>query len=144
MFPTIKYKLKILRESLCFFDLTYLHPVYCFRKRRFEKFNVIFSRFKQNPQNYAMYKSKLTKDRAHAVADGNYEESDRLDALLLELEEKAEQLDQVIILRNNSKTLLMYLTYFGPTCLSFYFYKSFTVKLEEESIDIILAWLHKC
>ena len=50
-----------------------------------------------------MYKSKLTKDRAHAVADGNYEESDRLDALLLELEEKAEQLDQVII-RSYSKT----------------------------------------
>lgn len=78
------------------------------KKRQIEKFNTRIlndkdiqhmleqkKRFKQNPQNYAMYKSKLTKDRAHAVADGNYEESDRLDALLLELEEKAEQLDQV-------------------------------------------------
>ena len=34
-------------------------------------------RFMQNPKNYAMYKSKLSKDRDSATTQGNFDEADR-------------------------------------------------------------------
>jgi len=51
-------------------------------------------RFMQNPRNYAMYKSKLSKDRDSATTQGNFEEADRLSSRLNELEERAEGLDK--------------------------------------------------
>ena len=34
-------------------------------------------RFMENPRNYAVFKSKLTKDRDAATAEGNFDEADR-------------------------------------------------------------------
>ena len=51
-------------------------------------------RFMENPRNYAMYKSRLAKERDIAAAEGNQEEADRLTTRLAELEERAEHLDR--------------------------------------------------
>lgn len=51
-------------------------------------------RFMDNPRNYAMYKSRLTKERDVAAAEGRQEEADRLSQRLIEIEERAEDLDR--------------------------------------------------
>ena len=52
------------------------------------------AKFQNSPRNYAMFKSKLTKERDVAAAEGKQDEADRLNTRLLELEEKAEDLDR--------------------------------------------------
>jgi len=52
------------------------------------------ARFSAYPKNYAMYKSKLTKERDCATQDGNFDEADRLNKMLHDLEERAEVLDK--------------------------------------------------
>lgn len=51
-------------------------------------------RFQENPRNYAMTKSRITKDRDAAVCEGNHELAEKLNQRLLEIEERAEDLDR--------------------------------------------------
>ena len=51
-------------------------------------------RFRLNPRNYAMYKSRLQKDMEIASQGGNEEEAERLKKRLEEIEERAEELDK--------------------------------------------------
>ena len=53
------------------------------------------AKFNDNPRNYAMYKSRLTKERDVAAAEGKHEEADRINSRLLEIEERAENLDKM-------------------------------------------------
>jgi len=51
-------------------------------------------RFMLNPRNYAMFKSRLYKERDVAASEGNMAEADRLTQRLAEIEERAEDLDR--------------------------------------------------
>ena len=46
-------------------------------------------RFQENPRNYAMTKSRISKDRDAAVCEGNSELAEKLNQRLLEIEERA-------------------------------------------------------
>jgi len=51
-------------------------------------------RFQQNPRNYAMFKSRLAKDRDAAMAEGRHDDVNKLSSRLAEIEERAEDLDR--------------------------------------------------
>merc|ERR1719508_658411 len=51
-------------------------------------------RFMKNPKNYAMFKSRLQKERDGAAQAGNDEEASALTKRLEELEQRAEELDK--------------------------------------------------
>ena len=51
-------------------------------------------RFMVNPRNYAMYKSRLTKDRDNAIQAGDQAMTAELNKKLEALEERAEELDR--------------------------------------------------
>ena len=51
-------------------------------------------KFKKNPINYAMHKSRLIKDKEIALANGDDERARELEQKLNELEERAEELDK--------------------------------------------------
>ena len=51
-------------------------------------------RFQENPRNYAMFKSRLVKERDAAMADGRHGEASKINERLAEIEERAEDLDR--------------------------------------------------
>merc|ERR1719470_532757 len=51
-------------------------------------------RFMVNPRNYAMYKSRLIKDRDNAVQAGDETLTEELNSKLAAIEERAEELDK--------------------------------------------------
>lgn len=51
-------------------------------------------RFHKHPRNYAMYKSRLTREKDIAAANGEEEKAKELEDKLNELEERAEELDK--------------------------------------------------
>merc|ERR1719461_2837185 len=51
-------------------------------------------RFMVNPRNYAMYKSRLIKERDNAMQVGNEELAEELNSKLMAIEERAEELDK--------------------------------------------------
>merc|ERR1719347_1114529 len=69
----------------------------CIRKLNDNDINFIIKekqKFMLNPRNYAMHKSKLIKERDDALQAGNEEKTEELNQKLLNLEERAEELDR--------------------------------------------------
>ncbi|KAL0273497.1 UNVERIFIED_CONTAM: hypothetical protein PYX00_006144 [Menopon gallinae] len=84
-FDDLEKKLKDIKEAL----------IYEFKEEDIEKIVKEKERFKANPFNYAMKKTLLMKERDMALSNGDDEKAADIKQKLLELEERAEELDKM-------------------------------------------------
>ncbi|XP_066903278.1 RNA polymerase-associated protein RTF1 homolog [Halyomorpha halys] len=81
----VESKMKDIKEAM----------IYEFKEEDIEKIINEKARFKTNPYNYAMKKTELMKDRDMAQSKGDDEEVRKISQKLVELEERANELDKL-------------------------------------------------
>ncbi|XP_071488926.1 RNA polymerase-associated protein RTF1 homolog [Diadema antillarum] len=79
---------------------------YKYKEEDIEKIVLEKERFRKNPRNYAMKKTELKKSRDQALEEGDEDRAKGLSQRLIDLEERAEELDRI---RNKEVNAITYI-----------------------------------